>query len=99
MNVARARSTHRRRPPAPLVRLSPAGPDDTARGVEPAAHGATPSSAARGNETSDIIRQALGRLPADDRDIIERHDFDGLSLRQIAARRGVREDEVRRSYY
>jgi RNA polymerase sigma factor (sigma-70 family) len=102
LNALRFRSTQRRKPSQPLLRLTASGPgeaDDTVNRLDPAADESTPSAAARGGEQSDLIRRALNALPEEDRAIIELHYFEEVSLRQIAARLQLSEDRVRSRYH
>jgi RNA polymerase sigma factor (sigma-70 family) len=99
----RERHAQRREPPRGLLRLDAAGPagsSSDAAGVEPAAGGPTPSVNVGSEEQAQLIRAALENLPeAVDREIMRLCFFEGLSLRQIAARLPLSYDKVRERYH
>ncbi len=99
----RKRRQHaQRRPPAGkrLPLASPGQSSDEAVGVEPPAGEPTPSADARSTEEARLVQEALARI-ADpgDREIVRLCFFEGLSLRQIAQRRGISYDKVRERYH
>ncbi|HEX5273372.1 MAG TPA: sigma-70 family RNA polymerase sigma factor [Gemmataceae bacterium] len=91
-NIYRARTARSRRPHRPPLPLG--GADGRAR-PEPPADGPSPSSAARSAEAAGLVASAIDDLPEGQRDIVRLHYFEGLSLHEIAARRGVSYDAVR----
>jgi RNA polymerase sigma-70 factor (ECF subfamily) len=102
LNAIRFRSAQRRRPAHKPLRLAPRPPDEVGHGpnaLEPAGAEATPSSHVRAAEEALLLRQALARMPPADRTILELRFFEGLSLRQVAARVQLSEDKVRQRYH
>jgi RNA polymerase sigma factor (sigma-70 family) len=98
LNAVRSRSAQRRRPPQRPLRIGVSRPgerDGSRQVAEPPGDDSTPSSRVRAREEAALLRQALCTLPdALDRTILEMRFFDGLPLRQIAARLRLSEDKV-----
>jgi RNA polymerase sigma factor (sigma-70 family) len=68
--------------------------------LDPPAPDHTPSSIAHADERHRMILEALNELPdATDREIVWLRFFDGLSLKEIAPRLGLRYDKVRERFY
>ena len=63
--------------------------------AEPAAAGSTPSAIVRHKEDRALVKAALERLGAQEREIIELSIFQGWSFRGIAAHLRVDESTVR----
>jgi RNA polymerase sigma factor for flagellar operon FliA len=63
------------------------------RGAEPGASTDVEDRLTRQQEVTRV-RQALRMLPAREREIIERYDFEGWTLRQVGERLGVSESRV-----
>lgn len=88
--IARSRALDRkrawrRRAEEPLETVAPASPDagDRADAMAPAAD---PQHDAEASERARDVAAALGRLPAEQREVIELAYFSGLSQSEIAAR-------------
>jgi RNA polymerase sigma factor (sigma-70 family) len=90
LNARRGHAAQRRKPPGKLRRLGPAPSGDATQAgakIDPPAGGQSPSAHAAGAEQVERLRAALDRLTdATDRAIVHLRFFEGLSLRQIAAR-------------
>jgi RNA polymerase sigma factor (sigma-70 family) len=97
-NNRRDRTTLRRSPQRPIVRLGAAFADDSVANpqADPPANGATPSANVRSREQTDVIREAVNRLPDEcDREILRLRFLEGFSLRQIAETLPLSYDQVR----
>jgi RNA polymerase sigma-70 factor (ECF subfamily) len=71
------------------VRLEDCGPDEGAP-LDPMDHReADPADQAAGNERADGLRTAVAGLPPQERDVISMRWFDGLTLREVAAKLGI----------
>jgi len=101
LNVARDGAAQQRTPPGKLLRLNgvPAS-GDSAPVLDPAASGPTPSANAEAAEESRRVQEALAQLTDPlDREIIRLRFFEGISLRQIAARLSCNPEAVRQRYH
>jgi RNA polymerase sigma-70 factor (ECF subfamily) len=67
-------------------------------GMGLAASFTTPSGAAAREELQDRVREALGRLSDDDREVLAMRHFDGLDHREIAQVLGVSENTATQRY-
>lgn len=92
LNARRDQRAERRRPPGGLASLDGAA-------LDPPADGSRPSANVRAEEQARLIGQALARLEdAEDGEIVRLRFFEGLSLRQIAARLGRNHETVRQRF-
>jgi RNA polymerase sigma-70 factor, ECF subfamily len=102
LNAVRDRQVQRRSPQAGVVLpLRDGGPGSSDGGWrrEPAADGPTPSGAFQIDEEARLVQSALEKIPDSlDRDILRLRFFEGVSLRQIAERLGLRYLIVRERY-
>ena len=102
LNAVRDRQVQRRSPQAGAVLpLRDGGPGSSAGGWwrEPAAGGPTPSGVYQIDEEARLVQSALEKIPDSlDRDILRLRFFEGVSLRQIAERLGMRYMVVRERY-
>jgi RNA polymerase sigma factor (sigma-70 family) len=90
-----------RRDAEKVPRQMPDAADSTSQpGVaDPLAPGPTPSSIVRASERARRVLDALDKLPdLEGREIVRLRYFEGLSLKQIAARMGLSYDIVRDRY-
>lgn len=98
LNAQRDRSTQRRSPAGPVLRLATRSGDGADSGwpAEPASAGQTPSANVRAGEEATVIRDAVNRLPDElDRAMLRLRFFEGRSLRQIAEELPLSYDQVR----
>lgn len=102
LNTRRDREAQRRRPAGRAVLRLSGGPGrSTGRGAPVVAldGGPTPSANVRGREAARLVQSALEKLPDQlDRDIVRLRVFEGLSLRDTAARLELTLDRVRGRY-
>ena len=94
-NIYRTRMAKSRRPDRPSL---PIGATDRARRerlCRPAGRRRSPSSSARTAEAARLVGSAIDALPEGQREVVRLFFFEGLSLAEIAARRGASYDEVR----
>jgi RNA polymerase sigma factor (sigma-70 family) len=102
LNAIRDRQVQRRSPPAGTVQpLRESGPGSSGGGWwnEPAAGGPSPSGVFQIDEEARLVQAALEKISDTiDRDIVRLRFFEGVSLRQIAERLGMRYSAVRERY-
>ncbi len=100
LNMVRDQNTQRRQPPRPVQRLDENSSNGNMGNDKLRANDATPSQFVEADEQAHRVRAALSSLPEDlDRTIVSLRFFDGLSLRRIAAKLGLRPDQVRERYH
>jgi RNA polymerase sigma-70 factor (ECF subfamily) len=100
LNAARDAAALQRSPPSQLLRLNGVASSDSGPRLDPSAAEPTPSAVAQTEERAQLVQQALGRLTDPlDRDIVRLRFFEGLSLRQAAARLGCNPETVRQRYH
>jgi RNA polymerase sigma factor (sigma-70 family) len=101
INAARDATARQRTPPGKLLRLHGTTPaEDSLPALDPCASGPTPSAGAQAEERARLVREALARLTDPlDRDLVRLRFFEGLSLRQVAARLGLSHETVRQRFH
>jgi len=101
LNAVRDRQVQRRSPQAGAVFSLREGPGSSEgdRWKEPADSGPTPSGVYQIDEEARLVQSALEKIPDSlSRDILRLRFFEGVSLRQIAERLGMRYLTVRERY-
>jgi RNA polymerase sigma factor (sigma-70 family) len=102
LNAVRDGRARQRVAPGQLLRLDGRG---TASGgsaavPDPSAGEPTPSAHVQAAEQGRLVREALARLTDPiDRDVVRLRFYEGLSLRQVAARLGCNPETVRQRYH
>jgi RNA polymerase sigma factor (sigma-70 family) len=102
LNAARDGGARQRTAPGKLLRLdgSAAAAGDSAAVPDPSAGEPSPSAHAQTAEQARLVHEALARLTDPlDRDIVRLRFFEGMSLRQVAARLGCNHETVRQRYH
>jgi len=98
LNWIRDDGAQRRKAPLGIISLNALSMENSADGspgLEPIADQSSISAGLRREERHALIRRVLDELPdRDDRDLVQLHFFEGLSLREIARRRGVSDGTI-----
>jgi RNA polymerase sigma-70 factor (ECF subfamily) len=101
LNALRGRAAKERTPPAKLVQLNGVhASGDSAALLDPSGSVPTPSAQVQVQEVSQKVREALGRLANPlDREFVRLRFFEGMSIRQAAARIGCNHETARQRYH
>ncbi len=102
LNAVRDGHARQRTAPGRLLRLDGCGSasGDSAAAPEPPADEPTPSARVQTAEQARLVQEALARLTDPfDQDIVRLRFYEGLSLRQVAARLGCNPETVRQRYH